>query len=503
MEVKTGEKIRKNILSGITYQVVVLALGIIVPRLYLENFGSEINGVLSTIKQIFAYMVLLEAGIGSASIQALYEPLGHKDRHKMNSILSATRIYYNKVGYIYSAILIALAAGYSLTVPESVSSLVVFGIVILTGLPSVFSYFVQSKYRVLLEAEGFDSVYKGSETILQVVSNIAKILILLYTDSLILIQFVYCALSILQLWYVTSRTKKICKWLDLRVEPDFKALSQSGSVMVHQISALVFNNTDILLLSFMRNYKEVSVYTIYSFFFTQAQAFIANIVTGFKFVLGPMFSREREKFLRLFKTYETLYIMGTFIIYTLMAVFLLPLVEIYTSGINDADYTNSYLILLFVIMSLLANGKLPSNHVLEISGKFTETRSHAIWEMIINILVSVVSICYFGICGALMGTVAALLYRSIMMIYYTNVVVLERSVFDTYRCWIVNGVIFTIIMFIFFVDSFSGLSFVKLLIKGIIHSLWIIPLYLFANFIFFKNEFINFSELWRAKNEHS
>ena len=67
-----------------------------------------------------------------------------------------------------------------------------------------------------------------------------------------------------------------------------------------------------------------------------------------------------------------------------MAIFLLPLIQIYTKGINDANYTNALLVILFVVMNLLANGKLPSNHVLEYSGKFEETRSHAIWEMIIN-----------------------------------------------------------------------------------------------------------------------
>ena len=191
--------------------------------------------------------------------------------------------------------------------------------------------------------------------------------------------------------------------------------------------------------------------------------------------------------------------MATFIIYTLMAVFLLPLVQIYTQGIDDANYTNVYLVLLFVIMNLLANGKLPSNHVLEWSGKFEETRSHAIIEMLINLVVSVVAILKWGICGAIIGTIVALLYRGTMMIYYSNKKVLERGVFNTYKLWIVNGAVFAFIMFVFFVDSFAGLSFVNLLIKGVIHSLWMVPLYLVINFIFFRTAFKDAFELWRNK----
>jgi len=154
-------------------------------------------------------------------------------------------------------------------------------------------------------------------------------------------------------------------------------------------------------------------------------------------------------------------------------------------------------------MNLLSNGKLPSNHVLEYSGKFEETRSHAIWEMAINIIVSVVAILFFGICGAIVGTIVALLYRGTMMIYYSNKKVLDRSIFATYKLWLVNGAVFAVIMIVFFVDSFCGLSFLDLLIKGIIHSLWIIPLYVLVNFVFFKDIFNFLITLRRKKNEHS
>jgi hypothetical protein len=44
----------RNIISNLLYQVVVVVMGLIIPRLYLENFGSEVNGLVSTVKQIFA-----------------------------------------------------------------------------------------------------------------------------------------------------------------------------------------------------------------------------------------------------------------------------------------------------------------------------------------------------------------------------------------------------------------------------------------------------------------
>ena len=86
-------RIKHNLISSLIYQFVLISLSFLLPRLYLENFGSEVNGVLSTIKQIFVYMVLLEAGVGLATTQALYKRIGQKDFNSANEVLSATNSY--------------------------------------------------------------------------------------------------------------------------------------------------------------------------------------------------------------------------------------------------------------------------------------------------------------------------------------------------------------------------------------------------------------------------
>ena len=89
-------RIKNNLISSLVYQVVLISLSFLLPRLYLENFGSEVNGILSTIKQIFTYMGLLEAGIGLATTQALYKPVAEQDHGRASAILSATNLFYVK-----------------------------------------------------------------------------------------------------------------------------------------------------------------------------------------------------------------------------------------------------------------------------------------------------------------------------------------------------------------------------------------------------------------------
>lgn len=495
-------RIKNNLVSSLVYQVVLITLSFLLPRLYLENFGSEVNGVLSTIKQIFTYMCLLEAGVGLATTQALYKRIGEKDYESASSVLSVTNAYYIKTGIVYLLLVLVIALVYCFAVPTSIDSTVLFFIIILNAIPALFSYFVQAKYRILMEVDGRKYILNNAETALQLASNAGKILVLLLTDSLILIQLVYCIIALVQLVFLYAYAKRRYKWLDLKAKPDFEAISQKNSVLVHQLSGMVFNNTDVILISVLCDFKAVSIYAIYNIFFSQVQNFITSVVSSFTFALGQMFHTDREGFDKLFNAYETFYIMITCVIYTLMAVFLLPVIQIYTSGINDAEYTNVFLVLLFVIMNLLACGKLPVTGIIEYSGAFEKTRSHAVWEMVINITVSVAAIMHMGICGAILGTIAALLYRSMVTIYYSNRKILKRSQMCTYKILISNWAVFAVIMVIFFVDNFSNMSFLPLLLNGVIHSIWIVGLYLLVNFVFNRYAFKTLLELLRGNKIH-
>ena len=58
------------------------------------------------------------------------------------------------------------------------------------------------------------------------------------------------------------------KWIDLKVQPDEKAINQKNSVLVHQIATLVFSNTDMIILSVINGLKAVSLYTVYNYIYT-------------------------------------------------------------------------------------------------------------------------------------------------------------------------------------------------------------------------------------------
>ena len=89
-----------NLKWGILGNIITSVVAIIIPRLFIVNYGSEVNGLLSSIRQIYVYLALLEAGVGDASVVALYGPIGRNDHKTVNKILAATHYYYKKIGIL-------------------------------------------------------------------------------------------------------------------------------------------------------------------------------------------------------------------------------------------------------------------------------------------------------------------------------------------------------------------------------------------------------------------
>ena len=68
---------KKNVITTIFYQLVTVAYGLIVPRLVLSSFGSEVNGLTSSLSQFLNYIILQEGGLSGVIMAALYKPLAN------------------------------------------------------------------------------------------------------------------------------------------------------------------------------------------------------------------------------------------------------------------------------------------------------------------------------------------------------------------------------------------------------------------------------------------
>ena len=68
-----------NIGAAFTKQVITVICGFVLPRYILKGYGSEVNGLLTSITQFLSFISFLELGVGAVVQSNLYAPLAKRD----------------------------------------------------------------------------------------------------------------------------------------------------------------------------------------------------------------------------------------------------------------------------------------------------------------------------------------------------------------------------------------------------------------------------------------
>ena len=435
----------RNLVWGIIGNIITSLVAIIIPRLFIVNYGSEVNGLLSSIRQIYVYLALLEVGIGDAAVVAMYGPIARKDHKSVNEIMAATNYYYKRIGIIYGICVIGMGLIYPLLLNTTIPYKVCFLVIILQGSGSVISYIVQGKYNMLLRVDNRNYVTTNLGTVTTVLTDVCRIIFLMNGYSIVAVQTTYLVFNLVKMIYVSWYIKRNYKWLDLTVQPNFKAVSKNKSVFVHQISSLVFSHTDVLILTFVCGLKTVSLYTVYASIYGMIDNIINIISNSVQSAMGQIFNSDRKRYYKLQEAFEVYYLAIVFSLLAVTSILILPFMKLYTAG-ADINYVDWKLMVLFGLYQLMSYGRVTSNQIISYAGAFRETRTAAILEAVINLAVSLICVFKFGIYGVLIGTVAALIYRSNDIILYANRKIMKRSAWPTYRRWLIDFIIFIVLV---------------------------------------------------------
>ncbi len=508
MELTKKRKSAYNIISGLAGQIITIALGIVIPRMFLVNYGSEVNGLISSVTQIYTYLALMEAGVGTATLQALYKPIALKDQKGICSIISATNVFYKRTGILYLIGVVLLSIFYPFFVTSEVSYGTVFAVVLMHGIPSVINFLVQGKFRIFLQAEGKQYILINLSTIVSVLISLSKIVFMYFGADIVIVQTGYLVFNLLQMLFIMIYMKRHYKWLKVNEKPNFEAIAQKNSVLVQQICDLVFRNTDVLILTIFCNLKVVSIYSVYTLFFSMISTLLDHISHGFSFALGQLFDVNRKRYIELRDTYETYRIALVFALYSIADVFILPFIKLYTAGVNDINYLDFWIPKLFIVTYLLSCGRANCAADINYAQHFKLTQSRCIIEAVINIVVSVVCVNIWGIYGVLIGTIVALLYRANDMIIYANRRILNRSPWATYKRFISNVLVFILISYITSLFKWNLDSYVSIILWAIISGIAILAVYFVVasvlnvdSFRVLKDYIVSFIKSKKVKNQ--
>lgn len=419
----------KNMLFTCIYQLCLIVAGFIIPKMLLSTYGASVHGLTSTASNLMNYVALLNAGLTAASVYSLYKPLHDQDHQRINEILSAIRKFYFRTGGIYAVAVLIIASILPLVVGGEVDHATVFFVMLSTGLFSTLDCFLASKSRALLQADQKLYITTICNTLVFILRFTIQVVLIQNNVSIILVQAVPAAVLFISAFLLNFYIKKHYPYVNNKAKPDFKALSRRWYALQHQIAGVVVNNVDIVVLTVFGDLIMVSIYSIYNLIFSNLYTMFTSIFSngGIASFGHVIVSGDKDRLRHSFNQFEHIYYMLVTIVYSVCAVMLLPFISLYTSDVSNIKYADNQLAVLFILVSLLNNIRVPGGTLINAAGHFEETSKRAILEAVINLVASLVLYPFFGIYGVLLGTVASFLYRSTDIIIYSHRKILEVS----------------------------------------------------------------------------
>ena len=482
------KSLSKNVLITICARIVTLITGLIVQQRILLAYGSSLNGLTSSISQIMSYLVLLEAGLGTASIQALYSPLSQDNWDQASGIITATGVSYKKI----SAAFFTLLAGASVLLPLAVAGQVEYVtagmLTLITGASYVISYILGGKYKALLTADRKLYILEELEIFSTILSCLLRVLALEKGCGIVLVQTLnlLCVLIKNAAYFVYVRAKY--KNIDYKHKPNFYAVRKRWNVLIHSLAGLVVNHTDVMILTFFADLKIVSVYSVYNLVFSQLSTLIqSTFITAPQANFGRLYSEDKQRYNKAYGIYETLYLIIIFCITAISLIMVMPFVRIYTAGVTDVNYVDVFLPILFALILLMNLCRVPAILTVNISGCFKETQNGAIIEAIINVVVSIALffLTPLGLYGLLIGTVCSYVFRTTELILYAYRHLLNRSIVKYIRTFCVNAIVLVFLYFCFCVMlPVEAVSVGEWVMSAIGISILSVVAFLFGNYIF-------------------
>lgn len=465
----------KNIYISIVSQIVIVLLGFLSRKVFLDNLGSQYLGLNGLLTNILSMLSLVDGGIGLSIVYNLYKPLAEKNTQKVIALVQLYKKLYGILAiviFILSVIMYMFLGNFikgETTVPF-------VGVVyFIFVLKNVVSYLNAHKWS-LINADQKGYVIAKYNLIFNVITTISKILVLQVTQNYILFLLIELAIFIIQNIYngkiVNDRYPYIKTKEKYNIDKETKEnlIVNVKAIFLHNIGYYCVFGTDNMLISSFVGLTTVGLYSNYTMITTQLSALLTPILNGIGASVGNLIATESKE--KNYEIFNVTYLIN-FWIYSFSVIFLFNLLEPFITWWLGDNLLLDRLSFIFILINFYLTGLRSSiNTFKSKAGIFTNDKYVPLLESFINLVTSIILVKYFGLAGIFMGTtistISIPIWTQSKLVYNK---VFDKSVLEYFKKYIYYVVLTLITGYIttFACDTLVlGSTFISLVAKGLI-----------------------------------
>lgn len=463
----------KNISMSLIAQVVIIILGFVSRKVFIDNLGTEYLGINGLLTNVLSMMVLIESGIGISIVYNLYKPLAEENKEKITALVTLYKKSYRVLAFIMigiSAILYPLLGKIMKTDNQITGLLLVYGIFVTKN---VVSYLNAYKWA-LINADQKGYVLTRNNLIFQVVTTISKIIVLMITQNYLLFLLIELLIFIIQNFVNTKAVKKMYPYIyyknnysiDLEIKNSIN--KNVRAMFLHNIGGYLVFSTDNILISSFINVSTVGLYSNYTMIIGQLSGLLSPIIGGIGAGVGNLIATENEE--KIYEIFKTTFFIS-FWIYSFATIFLYNLLEPFINWWIGEGYLLNEFVFLVILLNFYINGmRSVIGTYKSKAGLFVQDKYMPVLEGIVNLVMSLILIKYLGLVGVFLGTTISTLivpFWNQPRIVYKEL--FKKSVSKYFVTYLVYLIIMLLVGYLTTnICNFvvNGYSFISLIIRG-------------------------------------
>ena len=425
------KKLKLNVIFTVLNQLIVFLSGFILPKLIIDNYGSEINGLVSSITQFLSVIMFCEMGVGAVVQSALYKPISKNDTTEISKIYCSAQRFFRNIAYILVVYIGILCIAYPFIVESKESWIGIVILLLAISFKMFVQYYFSLTYRLILISAQmtFVPMLIGSVTL---VLNIALTYLLIKLGrSIQEVQIVSSLIFLIQpvaFGAVVNRLYSLNKHIKYKEEP----IKQKWNGFAQHLASITQENSPAIILTVFTSVATVSVYAIYHMVANGIKLVFISFMTSVKSLLGDMYVKNETTLLnKTFDMFEWASIMGATLFYTVAAITIIPFIEVYLGKNTDINYIYPVFGAIICLYMAVYTIRIPYSFMIQAAGHFKQTQNSAFIELFMSLILSCCLVARFGLIGVSLGAVVAIGYRTIYFVYYLQKNILYRNVQKT------------------------------------------------------------------------
>lgn len=442
------KKLLYNTIFSLLLQIITVLCGLILPRLYLSQYGSEVNGLVQSITQFLGVISFLELGVGQVIQSSLYKPIASKDEDQISKIVVSGTKYFRKIGCVLAIYSLILMFVYPVVTDQEFDWIFTSTLVIALSVNSLAQYCFGITDRILLNADQRGYIQYGAQIFVLVCNTVISILLITSGASIqvvkIVSSLVLLATPIFLRLYV-NKHYQINRKTTYTEEP----IKQKWNGMAQHLSAVVLEGTDTIILTLFSTLTNVSIYSVYHMVIYGLMQLYRAATAGFHSLVGDLWAKQEID--RLKHTYgliETVLHYAVVFLFSCAGVLIVPFIRIYTADISDANYIQPIFALILIFAHSFQCLRSVYNMLILAGGHYKQTQFCHITGAVINLVVSIVTVRIWGLIGVAIGTLAALMYQTVWMAIYNSQNLLKWPLWNFFKHIIIDIVTASAIVFV-------------------------------------------------------